>query len=282
MAEVQHLSNLAHCHIVQVIGTYTMGHNLSILIYPVAEYNLETFLQNLSNYSYERTKPRVNALIASFRCLANALEYVHAKITKHMDIKPRNILVRDVRKGSIRYDMSHKVYIADFGISRSYASIADAETEGPTMFTRKYAAPEVVDKGRRGLAADIFSLGCVFAEIIAQLQWHAGPIEVTQLDNLLQLNEVGDYSYQANIPALQKWLAGLDTISLPSNWFPINLVCLVVSRMLEEDPVKRPTAQELAELFGVPDQCCFGLSGSEPLEAIPKKRRRSKKTLMSE
>ncbi|KAF1980167.1 hypothetical protein BU23DRAFT_396924, partial [Bimuria novae-zelandiae CBS 107.79] len=58
------------------------------------------------------------------------------------------------------------VYITDFGLAKYYTSIATSETEGPTMFTRKYAAPEVVEQDKRGFAADIFSLGCVFVEII--------------------------------------------------------------------------------------------------------------------
>ena len=85
-----------------------------------------------------------------------------------MDIKPTNILVRDIRRSAVRNNsFAYKVYIADFGIARSYLTAADSETENPTGFTRKYAAPEVVEQEKRGFSADISSLSCVLLEIIA-------------------------------------------------------------------------------------------------------------------
>ncbi|KAF2811033.1 kinase-like protein [Mytilinidion resinicola] len=98
-------------------------------------------------------------------CLSNAMDYIHQQFTKHMDIKPKNILIRQTPRGCNKY----RVYFADFGISRAYKSAAEAETDSPTPYTRMYAAPEVVDQDTRGFGADIFSLGCVFAEIIAVL-----------------------------------------------------------------------------------------------------------------
>jgi hypothetical protein len=38
--EVSHLTRLNHAHILRIIGTYVKGRELSILLYPVAEYNL--------------------------------------------------------------------------------------------------------------------------------------------------------------------------------------------------------------------------------------------------
>jgi len=171
--EVAHLNRLDHSHLVQVIGTYAIENELSILMYPVAEYNLETFIQDLdinhmADYEWIR---RIRFLEHSMGCLATAVMYIHSKMTKHMDLKPTNILIRDIRNSATYGLGAFKVYIADFGISRSYDTLDATETDGPTMFTRKYAAPEVVDRQRRGLAADVFSLGCVFVEICATLAY---------------------------------------------------------------------------------------------------------------
>jgi serine/threonine protein kinase len=171
--EVAHLTRLSHSHIVQAIGTYTVGNELSILLYPVAEYNLETFLDELYPVQLHKHEweERVVSLPKGLPCLCNAVLHIHTNMTKHMDIKPTNILVRDVRRCEAPHPFkaSFKFYIADFGISRSYDNLNATETEGPTSYTRKYAAPEVVDRERRGLAADIFSLGCVFIEIYSVL-----------------------------------------------------------------------------------------------------------------
>jgi len=48
--EVEHLQRLQHSHIVRAIGTYIIGKDL-ILLYPVAEYNLEIFIDHI----YEST-----------------------------------------------------------------------------------------------------------------------------------------------------------------------------------------------------------------------------------
>lgn len=106
IAEVEHLQRLRHPHIVQLVGSYTLGRNFSILLYPVAEFNLSTLLErmtSLSEFAVEHTGltnaefPSFSHLFKFQRCLSHALEYVHQNTTKHMDIKPQNILVRRIK-----------------------------------------------------------------------------------------------------------------------------------------------------------------------------------------
>ena len=92
-------------------------------------------------------------------CLHNA--YIHSNVTNHMDIKPKNILVRSMQGNNLGYFMWYK----DSSISRSYQTIFEPETESPTSFTKTYVAPEVISQSRRGLSADVFSLGCIFADV---------------------------------------------------------------------------------------------------------------------
>lgn len=63
----------------------------------------------------------------------------------------------------------YKIYFTNFGISRAYASMEESETEDPTSFTRAYAALEVVLQEIRGLSVDIFSMGCVYGEMLATI-----------------------------------------------------------------------------------------------------------------
>jgi serine/threonine protein kinase len=130
--EVAHLTRLKHSHIVRLIGTYTWKKELSILMYPVADYNLTTFLDILDNASVDERSWVVmaTASFSFFACLSSALEYIHRSFTKHMDIKPHNILVRKSRQnnGRIGPDV-FKVYISDFGIARSYQSLEATNTD---------------------------------------------------------------------------------------------------------------------------------------------------------
>lgn len=128
-----HLTRLSHSHIVQIIGTYTLGNNLSIMMYPVADCNLETFLDELHfiKVSKKEWEERIISLLIGLPCLCNAMLHIQTNMTKHMDIKPKNILVRNVRHYELPRprNASFKFYITDFGISRSYDSLEDSETE---------------------------------------------------------------------------------------------------------------------------------------------------------
>ena len=94
-----------------------------------------------------------------FACLSDALVYIHHQNVRHKDIKPRNILV-----------LAESVYITDFGLARDLDLEATSKTEGYVFGkTPMYSPPEVISEGKRGRSADIFSLGCVFAEMATVL-----------------------------------------------------------------------------------------------------------------
>ena len=278
--EVAHLEKIQHSHIIRVIGTYTIGKELSILLYPVAEYNLEVFLQELREHCGSTTYTQPGSLMLLkdfFGCLSNAVAFIHSKMTKHMDIKPKNILVRKVPGKIGSHRSPWKVYIADFGIARSYSSIAASETEGPTMFTRRYAAPEVVEQDRRGLQADVFSLGCVFVEIGATIAaihpvptigpLMAAPVE--DLEKRLASNRDGDSSYNANIQLVQEFVHQLNLGNILRYYlqFRLRYAHDIIAQMLEPHPTNRPTARVVAAYFGGGKACCQDLP--EPVGDSP-------------
>lgn len=280
VTEVEHLQRLSHFHLIQVIGTYIMGKDLSILLYPVTEYNLETFIDliiELESTSDGIYHWKCFHLFTFIGCLSNALQYLHTNVTKHMDIKPKNLLVRQTAKDTPLWG-TYRIYIADFGIARAYQSIADSETDSPTFCTRLYAAPEVVEGKRRGLSADIFSLGCVFLEILATIGWYlSGQDMLLELKYLRTKNANG---YQANIPDVQAWLSRFNDlmgISLSDNayiWglvnerFPTEVALPnLMQRMLEPDPSLRPSAFDVAELTS-PWCCCRCNTEREKFEAV--------------
>ncbi|ORY16592.1 kinase-like domain-containing protein [Clohesyomyces aquaticus] len=273
--EVAHLTRLQHSHILQVIGTYTMDTTISILLYPVADYNLSAFLDRLTPdlLGIEEWNRRKFFLRRSFGCLSYTVCYIHQKLVKHMDIKPQNVLVRHIQ-GTDGY----RIYIADFGIARSYQTLEESDTEGYTLFTRKYSAPEVVDKATRGLGADVFSLGCVFLEIAAALarawsslstvsldraesEWD----RICHLDDLLKSNEYDDSSYQANIEPLQILFNALQTEDRrPCD--DLQHIWKIISQMMTVRPEERPSSAVVAKwLVHHRGGCCRAVS--EPLEA---------------
>ncbi|KAF2270751.1 kinase-like protein [Lojkania enalia] len=270
MKEVEHLQRLKHSHIIRVVGTYTLPRKLSILLYPVAEYTLETFLETtLDDLPAEDRAARMYSISTFLRCLAKAVAYIHDNAMKHMDIKPKNLLVRDMRNSIICNQGKYKIYIADFGIARSYRSVDDCNTESPTAYTKMYAAPEVVAQERRDQKADIFSLGAVFAEMLAVLANNVDP-DIPNSDILysIRTSDATDSSYAGHAPTIQEWLRQLSitTYGFESDTYHSHITELV-ALMLSVDPTERPTANMVVDNIPFRAFCCDVNGGTEPFEA---------------
>ena len=266
--EVSHLHRLRHPHIVQLVGSYLVGRKFAILIYPVAECHLGHFMEETeaslarhtaslagslprSAVTYGSIRIRYDSLAASLSCLAHALQYIHTNTTKHMDIKPANILVKCVPL-SIRApeDLEYRVYIADFGLSRSFATQGHSQTEGPTSRTPKYCAPEVYDFDRRGRSADIFSLGCVYLEILTVLLG----IGLEDLADYL-CDDNFDESYHSHPEEVEGWVEKMKLKEwpmldvTPSGGSSKTDMLSFVHTMLDLNPEKRPTGETLVKYF---------------------------------
>jgi serine/threonine protein kinase len=260
ITEVSHLTRLNHAHILRVIGSYVKGRELSILLYPVADYNLENFLDEFRDApgDSDMWNNMVHSSERFYSCLSSAVQCIHRSLTKHMDIKPQNILIRKIDK------RRYSPYVADFGIARSYETPKEIETDSRTSFTKRYAAPEVVRQDLRGLSADIFSLGCVFIEIFTTFISEKDHVEwKIDLQAVLDGNALGDTSYQANVKELQAYLS--KCIGLSEHFLVVKARLSMFGRMLKVKPRDRPTAESLVTYFGE-RPCCK--TGSVQLQAI--------------
>ena len=87
--------------------------------------------------------------------VCDALHYAHQRGIVHGDIKPSNLLV--TQEGTVK--------LADFGLAQLTGS-RETETFAP-MGTPEYAAPELWQPGvEMDHRADLYSLGCVFYEML--------------------------------------------------------------------------------------------------------------------
>ncbi|OSS46025.1 hypothetical protein B5807_08301 [Epicoccum nigrum] len=255
ITEVEHPQRAQHRHVVRVVGTYTLRKSLAILLYPAAKWNLDEFLDELSDQGPPSNR-FAHVLQTFFGCLTNAILFIHNCSIKHMDIKPKNILIHVVRG---RYQVS----IADFGIARAYASAEESNTDSPTSFTPIYAAPEVVEQSLRGFPADIFSLGCVFLEILVVLS------STHRLNHRVALSEVRHgKSYEANLEFIRSWFDAhtsefVDAVRGRGRESKVQIEKLVTTfrLMLDCNPDSRPPAWSLRESF---DHFSCGSCGDGP------------------
>jgi mitogen-activated protein kinase 1/3 len=178
------------------------------------------------------------------------LEYLHSLDVYHRDMKPQNMLVNR--------DCTLK--ICDFGLSR-VATIGQNMNEAflwtNYVVTRWYRPPELC--GRHvysySKSIDIWSLGCIFAEMIRGKPLFKGQNSYDQLYAILDIlgkpePHVLDIYYSPEIKGLIKQDKTIYRTYSPKqirDCIPQETnedLIMLISAMLEMDPSKRPTAQE--------------------------------------
>lgn len=105
----------------------------------------------------------IAARLVLFGQVLSAVQYAHANLVLHNDVKPNNILV----------GASARIKLLDFGIAGLIApSEAPNQASGDTtllsahLMTPSYASPEQLRGERLGVASDIYSLGMVLHELL--------------------------------------------------------------------------------------------------------------------
>ena len=106
--------------------------------------------------------------------IIKGMKYLHSASVIHRDLKPSNILINS----------DCHIKICDFGLARSLAADqADKDvilTE--EVATRWYRAPEVLLGSKNyGTSADIWSIGCILAEILIGKPFFPGNSTLNQL-----------------------------------------------------------------------------------------------------
>uniref|UniRef100_A0A0E0FQ58 mitogen-activated protein kinase n=1 Tax=Oryza nivara TaxID=4536 RepID=A0A0E0FQ58_ORYNI len=189
--------------------------------------------------------------------LLRGMKYIHAASVFHRDLKPKNILA----------NADCKVKICDFGLARvSFDDTPSAIFWTDYVATRWYRAPELCGSffSKYTPAIDIWSVGCIFAEMLMGKPLFPGKNVVHQLDLMTDLlgspsgetisrirNEkarryLGNMRKKPRVPFSQKF-PGADPMALH-----------LLERLLAFDPKDRPTAAE-----ALTDPYFTGLANSE-------------------
>lgn len=218
--EVNILRRLSpHPHIIRAFATWACGRELGIILTPVADGgDLACYLQTILDLGNPPTTEQCTVLNQAFGCLASGLAFIHKQTIRHKDIKPQNILIHQ-----------DCVIYTDFGIALDTSQLDNTTTDGTAQaFTFRYCAPEVAQSDKRNRKSDVFSLGCVFTDILSVLepQIRLPQLGRTAYHNITEdLQDVLSYSKQASPQRSQLFHACLN--------------------MLERRPQDRISAEEL-------------------------------------
>lgn len=129
----------------------------------------------------------VSYLEKTIGCTASAVAYLHRSGIKHKDLKPSNILLSE-----------DALWLTDFGTATDFSILTSSATESGEWGTPKYFAPETAVFKPSGRSADIFSLGCIFFEIITLCVGYT--LELTK-----SLRKENDMSFQSNLSGIEDW-----------------------------------------------------------------------------
>ena len=109
---------------------------------------------------------------------------MHSANVLHRDLKPGNLLL--VVLGFIQ-NKSCDLKICDLGLARGYVQEQEEKTE--YVITRWYRAPEVIlNASEYSKAVDIWSVGCIFAELIEKKPLFTGDSEIDQIFKIFQFH----------------------------------------------------------------------------------------------
>lgn len=112
--------------------------------------------------------------------ILRGMKHVHSAAVIHRDLKPGNLLVNS----------DCELKICDFGLSRGFDSAPDEQVGNLTEYvaTRWYRAPEIMLVFRGYTRAiDVWSIGCIFAELMLGRPLFKGKDYVDQLNKILDV-----------------------------------------------------------------------------------------------
>ncbi|KAL8970483.1 MAG: hypothetical protein Q9183_001503 [Haloplaca sp. 2 TL-2023] len=238
LREIQTLMSSKHTNIV-ALREVVMGDKLNdvFLVMDFLEHDLKTLQEDM----LEPFLPsEIKTLLLQ---LTSAVEYLHSNWILHRDLKTSNILMNN--QGQIK--------IADFGMARYYGDPPPKLTQ--LVVTLWYRGPELLlGADKYGAEVDMWSVGCVFGELLLKAPLLQGKNEVDQLSKIFEL---------CGVPTEESWpsfkrLPNARSLRLPSNnakstgaviraKFPFLTLAgtQLLTSLLSLNPKGRPSASEV-------------------------------------
>eukprot|EP01147_Barroeca_monosierra_P009800 gene9800-1994_t len=162
LREIALLLELNHPNIVSLMQVVTASTELNLILEFVDE-DLRKHLNR--NGALQRP-----LYISYMKQLLAGLEFCHINRILHRDLKPENLLI----------DKHGVLKLADFGLARAFGIPARQYTH--EVVTLWYRAPEII-LGVKNYACpvDMWSVGCIFAEMVTGRPLFPGDSEIDQL-----------------------------------------------------------------------------------------------------
>lgn len=170
LREINILLSFHHPSIVDV-KEVVVGSNLDS-IFMVMEYMEHDLKGLMETMKQPFSQSEVKCLMLQ---LLEGVKYLHDNWVLHRDLKTSNLLLNN--RGELK--------ICDFGLSRQYGSPLKPYTH--LVVTLWYRAPELLLGAKQySTAIDLWSLGCIMAELLSKEPLFNGKTEFDQLDKIFR------------------------------------------------------------------------------------------------
>lgn len=232
LREIHTLLEARHPHIVE-LKELVVGDTLSqvYLVMEFVEHDLKTLLGTM------RTPFLQSEIKTLMQQLLSAVALMHSRWIVHRDLKTSNLLMTN--RGRIK--------IADFGLARLFGDPLEEMTA--LVVTLWYRAPELLlGTPVYDTAVDMWSVGCIFGELLLKEPLFQGKNETDQLARIFRLlgrpSEAQWPSYMG-LPHAQKWGKAGPTHSILHHQFRYSTEATLdlLERLLTYDPAQRITAE---------------------------------------
>ncbi|TIA83715.1 hypothetical protein E3P98_00639 [Wallemia ichthyophaga] len=166
--EVKFLQELKHENVIEMLDVFSAKQNLNLV--------LEFLTTDLELIIKDRSLIFRPGDIKSWMAMTlRGVDWCHRNFILHRDLKPNNLLIND--KGILK--------VADFGLARDVADPGMKMT--CQVITRWYRPPELLFGARAySSAVDIWSVGCIFAELLLRTPYLPGENDIEQLNTIFR------------------------------------------------------------------------------------------------
>ncbi|XP_058788741.1 cyclin-dependent kinase 2 [Phymastichus coffea] len=228
--EISLLKELAHPNVIQLLDV-VQGEKHLYLVFEFLQQDLKKLLDSL------KTGLSVPLVKSYLWQLLKAIAFCHVNRILHRDLKPQNLLI----------DYEGNLKLADFGLARSFG--VPVRTFTHEVVTLWYRAPEILLGTKLySTAVDVWSLGCIFAEMATKRALFPGDSEIDQLFRIFRTLGTPDETIWPGVSQLK------DYKSMFPQWEPRDLDEVVpmfdvkakdlLMELLTYDPNVRITAKQ--------------------------------------
>ncbi|XP_022963422.1 probable serine/threonine-protein kinase At1g54610 [Cucurbita moschata] len=275
--EIMALQKLDHPNVIKLEGIVTS--RMPYSLYLVFDFMMSDLTGIISRFSRKLSEAQVKAYMQQ---LLSGLQHCHERGVLHRDIKPSNLLI----------DKSGMLKIADFGLANFFIPKRRRPFTNRVV-TLWYRAPELLlGSTDYGVGIDLWSAGCLLAEMFLGKPILPGRTEVEQLHKIWKLcgSPPKDYWDKMKLPASfcppQNYQPGFPEafsgFSTPS--------FRLITTLLSLDPARRGTASSAlqSEFFSSYPPACelsdlpvIFHKEDEPAKTRSRKKQRSSRKMRS-